>query len=73
MGIAARIRTRVLVPLWLADGYATTARVFSFDGLADSELRIVAAEAPQGRTSTSACSTVTSSCPALACASRRRV
>jgi GTP cyclohydrolase II len=32
----ARIRTEVMVPLRFADGYATTARVFSFDGLADS-------------------------------------
>src|SRR5471032_1695782 len=33
----ARIRTEVLVPLRFADGYTTTARVFSFDGLADGE------------------------------------
>jgi len=33
----ARIRTQVLVPLRFADGYATTARVFSFAGLADSQ------------------------------------
>jgi GTP cyclohydrolase II len=33
----ARIRTQVLLPLRFADGYATTARVFSFDGLADSQ------------------------------------
>src|SRR5271155_5323777 len=33
----ARIRTQVLVPLRFADGYATTARVFSFDGLADGQ------------------------------------
>jgi GTP cyclohydrolase II len=32
---AATIRTHVLVPLRFADGYATTARVFSFDGLVD--------------------------------------
>jgi GTP cyclohydrolase II len=31
----ARIRTELPVPLRFADGYATTARVFSFDGLAD--------------------------------------
>jgi GTP cyclohydrolase II len=33
----ATIRTQVSVPLRFADGYATAARVFSFDGLADSE------------------------------------
>jgi GTP cyclohydrolase II len=32
---AATIRTQVMLPLRFADGYATTARVFSFDGLAD--------------------------------------
>jgi GTP cyclohydrolase II len=32
---AATIRTQVMVPLRFADGYATTARVLSFDGLAD--------------------------------------
>ncbi|MCI4065692.1 GTP cyclohydrolase II [Micromonospora sp. R77] len=31
----ATIRTEVTVPLRFPDGYATTARVFSFDGLAD--------------------------------------
>jgi GTP cyclohydrolase II len=31
----ATIRTQVSVPLQFADGYTTTARVFSFDGLAD--------------------------------------
>jgi GTP cyclohydrolase II len=31
----ATIRTQVSVPLRLADGYATEARVFSFDGLVD--------------------------------------
>jgi GTP cyclohydrolase II len=31
----ATIRTQVTVPLRFTDGYATTARVFSFDGLAD--------------------------------------
>jgi GTP cyclohydrolase II len=31
----ATIRTQVTVPLRFADGYATTARVFSFDGLVD--------------------------------------
>lgn len=32
---AATIRTQVTVPLRFTDGYATTARVFTFDGLAD--------------------------------------
>jgi GTP cyclohydrolase II len=32
---AATIRTQVTVPLRFVDGYATTARVFTFDGLAD--------------------------------------
>ena len=32
-----RIRTQVLLPLRFADGYATTARVFSFDGLVDGQ------------------------------------
>jgi GTP cyclohydrolase II len=32
---AAEIRTQVTVPLRFADGYLTTARVFTFDGLAD--------------------------------------
>ncbi len=31
----ATIRTQVLVPLRLADGYVTSARVFTFDGLVD--------------------------------------
>jgi GTP cyclohydrolase II len=34
---AATIRTQVLVPLRFADGYAATARVFTFDGLADGQ------------------------------------
>ena len=34
---AATIRTQVTVPLRFADGYATTARVFSFDGLVDGQ------------------------------------
>jgi GTP cyclohydrolase II len=33
----ATIRTQVSVPLRFADGYSTTARVFSFDGLVDGE------------------------------------
>ncbi|HEX8092354.1 GTP cyclohydrolase II [Jatrophihabitans sp.] len=32
---AATIRTQLMLPLRFADGYATTARVFSFDGLVD--------------------------------------
>ncbi|PZF94238.1 GTP cyclohydrolase II [Micromonospora deserti] len=32
---AATVRTQVTVPLRFPDGYATTARVFTFDGLAD--------------------------------------
>ena len=32
---AATIRTQVTVPLRFADGFATTARVFTFDGLVD--------------------------------------
>ena len=32
----ATIRTQVTVPLQLPDGYTTTARVFSFDGLVDA-------------------------------------
>ena len=33
----ATIRTQVSVPLQFADGYATTARVFSFNGLAGGQ------------------------------------
>jgi GTP cyclohydrolase II len=33
----AKIRTHVSVPLRFADGYATAARVFSFDGLVDGQ------------------------------------
>ena len=33
----ATIRTQVSVPLRFADGYTTTARVFSFDGLVDGQ------------------------------------
>jgi GTP cyclohydrolase II len=36
----ARVRTQVAVPLRFSDGYATTARVFSFDGLADGREHI---------------------------------
>ena len=34
---AATIRTQVSVPLRFTDGYATAARVFSFDGLVDGQ------------------------------------
>jgi GTP cyclohydrolase II len=34
--LAATVRTQVTVPLRLPDGYTTTARVFSFNGLVDS-------------------------------------
>jgi len=34
------VRTQVTVPLRFSDGYATTARVFSFDGLADGREHI---------------------------------
>ena len=37
---AARIRTHVLVPITFADGFGTTARVFTFDGLADGREHI---------------------------------
>jgi GTP cyclohydrolase II len=33
----ATIRTQVSVPMSFADGYTTTARVFSFDGLVDGQ------------------------------------
>ena len=34
---AASVRTQLSVPLRFADGYATTARLFSFDGLVDGQ------------------------------------
>jgi len=34
---AAEVRMQVTVPMRFADGYATTARVFSFDGLTDGK------------------------------------
>lgn len=37
---AATIRTQVTVPLRFSDGYATNARVFTFDGLSDSREHI---------------------------------
>src|SRR3978361_1272163 len=53
---SATIRTQVSVPLEFADGYAATARVFSFDGLVDGQEHLafalgegVAAVTPRGR------------------------
>ena len=34
---AATVRTRLSIPLRFADGYATSARVFTFDGLTDGK------------------------------------
>ena len=34
---AATVRTQVTVPLRFPDGYATTAQVFTFDGLVDGK------------------------------------
>ncbi|MBP2325902.1 GTP cyclohydrolase II [Kibdelosporangium banguiense] len=34
--LPAKVRTRVVVPLTFPDGYATTAEVFTFEGLADN-------------------------------------
>jgi GTP cyclohydrolase II len=52
----ATIRNEVTVPLGFGDGYATPARVFSFDGLVDGEEHVafalgprVAAATPDGR------------------------
>ncbi|HEV2887048.1 MAG TPA: GTP cyclohydrolase II [Jatrophihabitans sp.] len=52
---AATIRTQLTLPLRFADGYATTARVFSFDGLVDGREHLAlglgdraAAPAPTG-------------------------
>ena len=36
----ARIRTEVTAPSRFVDGYQTTARVFTFDGLVDSRERL---------------------------------
>jgi len=53
---AATVRTHLAVPLRFADGYATTARVFTFDGLADGREHLAlglgdraAAFTPNGR------------------------
>ena len=35
---AATIRTQVMLPLRFADGFGTTARVYTFDGLADGRV-----------------------------------
>jgi GTP cyclohydrolase II len=40
---AATVRTRVTVPLRFADGYATTAEVLTFDGLADGREHLLLA------------------------------
>jgi GTP cyclohydrolase II len=49
---AATIRTQLSVPLRFSDGYATTARVLSFDGLVDAQehlaFQLGAAAAPVG-------------------------
>ena len=34
---AASVRTQLRIPLRLADGFTTTARVFTFDGLVDGQ------------------------------------
>ena len=62
----ATIRTQVSVSLKFADGDITAARVFYFDGLVDGQEN-------QGRTSRSAWSTATASCPSVASARRRRM
>jgi GTP cyclohydrolase II len=41
INVAATIRTQVPVPLRLPDGYTTTARVFTFEGLADGREHLV--------------------------------
>jgi GTP cyclohydrolase II len=43
---AAAIRTQVTVPLRFTDGYASTARVFTFDGLADGREHLAFALGP---------------------------
>jgi GTP cyclohydrolase II len=45
----ATIRTRVELPLRFADGYATDARVFSFDGLVDGREHLAFALGDPGR------------------------
>jgi GTP cyclohydrolase II len=46
----ATVRTQVTVPLRFSDGYATTARVFTFDGLVDGRehLALRLGEVPRG-------------------------
>ena len=41
--VPAAVRTAVTVPLRFADGYATTARVITFDGLADGQAHLALA------------------------------
>lgn len=43
------IRTQVTIPLRLADGYATTARAFSFDGLVDDREHVALALGSRAR------------------------
>jgi hypothetical protein len=38
---AATIRTQVMLPLRFADGFGTTARVYTFDGLADGREHLI--------------------------------
>jgi GTP cyclohydrolase II len=49
----ATIRTQVSVPLRFADGYATAARVFSFDGLVDGQENLAFALGDRGGAATS--------------------
>jgi GTP cyclohydrolase II len=50
----ATIRAQVPVPLRFADGYATTARVFSFDGLVDGQENLALGLGDRAAASTSA-------------------
>jgi GTP cyclohydrolase II len=45
----ATVRTKVAVPLRFLDGYATTATVFSFDGLVDGEEHVALGLGDHGR------------------------
>ena len=75
----ATIRTQVTIPLRLADGYATTARAFTFDGLVDGRehlalgLRFERAEAtaPRHRGGRPWCVCTASASPATSSASER--
>jgi GTP cyclohydrolase II len=46
---SATVRTEVSVPLRFSDGYATTARMFSFDGLVDGQEHIAFGLGERGR------------------------